>query len=280
MDFTLSIYRQLLLNLQKEGYSFYTYHDYCLGKATGRYVIMRHDIDKHPQNALTIAKIEFSLGIKASYYFQIKQEIFNPQIIKQIANLGHEIGYHYNDLVSAKGNSQKAIESFQTNLALFRSLVPISTVAMHGSPISKYDNRDLWKNYNYKDYGLIGEPYFDIDFSIMHYLTDTGRMWDGERYSVRDRVDNYQLKVNNEPKSDCNQKKNTKRKTRNSRQFHSTTDLINSINCGTFPAQTMMTTHPQRWTDNKLEWLQELILQRLKNVLKWFLVNKSNNFSD
>ena len=274
MDFTLSIYQQLLLTLQKQGYSFFTYHDYCLGKASGRYVIMRHDIDKHPLNALTIAKIEFSLGIKASYYFQIKQEIFNPEIIKQIANLGHEIGYHYNDLVAAKGNAQIAIESFQTNLSLFRSIVPITTVAMHGSPISKYDNRDLWQNYNYKDYGLIGEPYFDIDFSIMHYLTDTGRMWDGERYSVRDRVDNYQLIVNNELKT-----RNAKRKTRNTKHFHSTSNLIESIQNGTFPTQTMMTTHPQRWTDNKSKWLQELILQRLKNVLKWFLVSKSTHIS-
>ncbi len=27
--------------------------------------------------------------------------------------------------------------------------------------LMKYDSRDLWKNFNYKDLGLIGEPYFD-----------------------------------------------------------------------------------------------------------------------
>ncbi|MEI7504835.1 MAG: hypothetical protein WCJ61_16290 [Paludibacter sp.] len=272
MDFTLSIYRQLLLTLQKQGYNFFTFQDFCLGKAEGRYVILRHDIDKYPQNALIIAQIEFSLGIKASYYFQIKQEIFNPEIIKQIANLGHEIGYHYDDLVTAKGNAQKAIESFQINLSLFRSIVPISTVAMHGSPTSKYDNRDLWHNYDYKDYGLIGEPYFDIDFSTMHYLTDTGRMWDGERYSVRDRVDNYQLIVKKQRKI-----RKAKKDNKIVEHLHCTHDLIRSIQRGTFPAQTMMTTHPQRWTDNKLQWLEELIMQRIKNVLKWFLVSKSNH---
>jgi len=274
MDFTLTIYRELLITLQKQGYSFFTFHDFCLGKAIGRYVILRHDIDKHPLNALIIARIEFTLGIQASYYFQTKQEIYNPEIIKQIANLGHEIGYHYNDLVAAKGNAQIAIEGFQANLALFRSFVPITTVAMHGSPTSKYDNRDLWKNYDYKDYGLIGEPYFDIDFSTMHYLTDTGRMWDGERYSVRDRVDNYQFTVNKERKT-----RKTKCKNLKVNHLHNTSDLINSINCGTFPDQAMMTTHPQRWTDNKFQWLEELIMQRFKNVLKWFLVGK-NPISD
>jgi len=35
----------------------------------------------------------------------------------------------------------------------------------------------------------------------------------------------------------------------------------------------MMTTfHPQRWNDNQALWLKELILQRLKNVVKRGLV--------
>ena len=60
---------------------------------------------------------------------------------------------------------------------------------MHGSPMSKYDSKDLWKKYNYKDYNLIGEPYFDVNFNEVFYITDTGRRWDGEKVSVRDRVE-------------------------------------------------------------------------------------------
>jgi hypothetical protein len=56
------------------------------------------------------------------------------------------------------------------------------------SPRSKYNNRDLWKRYDYRDFGIIGEPYFDVDFDKMFYLTDTGRRWDGWRVSVRDKV--------------------------------------------------------------------------------------------
>src|SRR5690625_6415775 len=36
-------------------------------------------------------------------------------------------------------------------------------------------SRDLWKWYSYRDYGIIAEPYFDLDFSRVLYLTDTGR---------------------------------------------------------------------------------------------------------
>jgi len=46
---------------------------------------------------------------------------------------------------------------------------------MHGSPLSKYDNRKIWEKYDYRDYGIIAEPYFDIDFNEVFYMTDKGR---------------------------------------------------------------------------------------------------------
>ena len=46
----------------------------------------------------------------------------------------------------------------------FARWLPIETICMHGSPLSRYDNRKIWEKYNYRDYGIIGEPYFDVDF--------------------------------------------------------------------------------------------------------------------
>jgi hypothetical protein len=257
MDFTLKIYSQFLETLQSQAYSFFTFQEYCEGKAKGKYVILRHDIDKKPYNALRIALLESKMGIRSTYFFLTLKEIFKPTVIKEIAGLGHEIGYHYRDFVDADGNSEKAIQSFQTNLFKLKSIVIINTIAMDGCPWSKYDNKDLWKTHNYKDFGIIGEPYFDIDFNHLHYLTDTGRMWDGERYSVRDKVTSRDDASN---VSTVN--------------YHNTNDLITAIQKGNFPLQLMITTHPQRWTDNKLEWMQELILQRIKNFVKIFLVKR------
>ena len=110
-----------------------------------------------------------------------------PEIIKAIATLGHEIGYHYEDMTIAKGNTDKAFEVFQKHLKYFQQFFPVQTICMHGSPLSKYDSRDIWEKYNYKELGIIREPYFDIDFSKVLYLTDTGRRWDGEKVSVRDK---------------------------------------------------------------------------------------------
>lgn len=51
---------------------------------------------------------------------------------------------------------------------------------MHGSPHSKYDNKLIWGKYNYKEFGLIGEPYLDIDWNEFGYLTDTGSRFAGK----------------------------------------------------------------------------------------------------
>jgi len=57
----------------------------------------------------------------------------------------------------------------------FRQLADVNAICMHGSPKSRYDGKDLWKHYSYNDLGIIGEPYFDMDFNQFFYLTDTGR---------------------------------------------------------------------------------------------------------
>jgi hypothetical protein len=151
----------------------------------------------------------------------------------------------------AKGEEEKAIRLFKDHLKVLRKIAPISTICMHGSPRSRYDNKDLWKHYDYNDYGIIGEPYFDIDFSSVFYLTDTGRRWDGHLYSVRDKVE-----------SDFNL------------EFHHTQEIIETLRIGKLPDQVMFNFHPQRWTDSIFWWVWEKYMQYLKNQIKWVLINQ------
>ncbi len=115
------------------------------------------------------------------------------------------------------------------------------------------------KTYNYHDIGIIGEPYFDVDFSKLFYLTDTGRRWVGFRASLRDKVPVYQdqwiLK---------------------GLVYHTTDSIIDALQNGTLPERLMMTTHPQRWTDNLFQWGKELLAQRTKNAVKHVIVGKNN----
>ena len=60
-----------------------------------------------------MAKLEKNLNIKSTYYFRIVKGSNNPKVINEITALGHEIGYHYEDLTLAKGNYKIAIKLFE-----------------------------------------------------------------------------------------------------------------------------------------------------------------------
>ena len=248
MDFTLNTYYALLETLLAQGFLFQSFTEF-LQSHHHRVIMLRHDVDLRPENSLKIAKLEHDLGISASYYFRAVPESWDEAIICEIAGLGHEIGYHYENLSSCKGKPDRAWEDFQANLAKLRKLATVNTICMHGSPMSRINNLDLWKTHDYKILDILGEPYLDVDFSKVFYLSDTGRRWNHTGVSVRDRVDSgFDIQVN------------------------STGHLMNLARQGRLPKQIMINTHPQRWEDRTLPWLKELVWQNVKNRAKWALV--------
>lgn len=257
MDFTRDKYRELLMALKNKGYTAITFAEYMQDERPERFVILRHDVDLKPQNSLATARIESSLGLRASYYFRAVPESWNGSIIKEIASLGHEIGYHYESLTTCNGDTTAALHDFEANLNKLRELAPVTTICMHGSPRSPWDSKDIWKIKSYRDFGIIGEPYFDVDFADVFYLTDTGRRWDGFNVSVRDKIPVHQ-----------------DRWCREGLVFHSTDDIIHALNANRLPRHIMMTTHPQRWNDSIIPWSKEFVLQNAKNLVKKLLVKQ------
>lgn len=284
-DFTLSTYRQLLSAIIKGGYSIVTFEDWCDNKAHGRYVILRHDVDLNANNSLVVARIEAEMGIRASYYFRVIPQSNIPSVITEIADLGHEIGYHYEDLSLFKGDRAKSIEHFERQLTYFRQFYPVRTICMHGSPASKWDNRDLWKTFNYTDFGIVGEPYFDLLSSEneragnLLYLTDTGRMWDGDKYNVRDKIrTNKRIASQSQTGLDKTMRKDIYSVGNRDLKMHTSFDVIDWLRSVADKDQIMITTHPQRWTDNSLEWYSELLKQRVKNLIKRFLLTSRTDY--
>jgi hypothetical protein len=147
-------------------------------------------------------------------------------------------------LALAGGDLQVAIRQFAENLAYFQKFYPVKTICMHGSSMSSYDNKILWDHYDFKDFGIIGEPYFSIDYNEVFYLTDTGRCWDGRKYSVRDNVqNNFKL------------------------TFHKTSDLIRAAEKGALPDKILLQSHTL-WTDSLLEWGWLKVREKSRGPLK------------
>jgi hypothetical protein len=251
-DFTIDSYTSFLSNLQVSGYNLLTFKDFFFRKSKSKHAVLRHDVDKLPENSLLFALTQNRNEISGTYYFRANPKSFNKNIIQKIASLGHEIGYHYETMDTCHGNVDRAYDEFCRNLEMFRKIVPIETACMHGSPLSKYDNRLIWEKYDYKKLGILAEPYMDVDFNHVFYITDTGRMWDGDKVSIRD--------------------KPRHRLTTIWPSYHSTFNIINALIEGTFPNIAMITIHPQRWTNKKFLWFKELVIQNLKNQVKKSMV--------
>ena len=242
MDFTLQKYGELLQSLQAYGFESLT---------------LRHDVDKLPGNSLRTAKIEAAMGIKGIYYFRAMPESWDEAVIREIAAMGHEIGYHYESLTTCNGDIDAAYADFCQNLERLRKLAPVRSICMHGSPRSPWDSRDIWKKYGYRALGIENEPYLDTDFSKTFYLTDTGRRWDGWKVSVRDKIPRYQDEW-----------------AAQGLIFHTTDDLLEGLRRGVLPKNLMITFHPQRWNPFGLRWCKEAIIQPVKNTVKRIMIKK------
>lgn len=213
LDFTYATYRDLLNAGLTAGYEFLTVEEYLRRKpsdteavgpspdaaaSTGtpkadggnalpeKFVILRHDVDRKPENALAMARLEAEHGISGTYYVRTIGKTFKPDLIRRIEALGHEVGYHFEDLDRTDGDQEAALESFRTELAKLRTIVDIETVCMHGNPLTPHDNRDLLKGADFDEFDLLGEAYLSADFTDLTYFSDTGRTWRDGPLKVKD----------------------------------------------------------------------------------------------
>ena len=248
MDFTLKKYKQLLNTLQRNAYPIYRVTDFLdAHNEHDKLIILRHDVDKRPDNALAMAELESRFGIQSTYYFRTIETVFKRDVIEKINKMGHEVGYHYEVLARSNGDFKKAIELFEKEIQQLREIVPVETICMHGSPLSKWRDKDLWERYNFEDYDIKGDAFTSVDFGEISYFTDTGRRWDGDKFNIRDRVGSGQLW-----------------------QVRTTDELILLFERGEVK-RAMINVHPQRWNDNIGPWMRELIGQNIKNIGKWML---------
>ena len=311
MDFTIKTYKNLLNAFISKGYKFLTVSEYIASdiQMEEPIIMLRHDVEARYENALLLAQIQSDAGLKGTYYFRIFPKKKNEEIIRQIVAMGHEIGYHYDDLSHCKGDKEKAIERFQQHLGWLRQFGSVTTISMEGAPLSKYDNRDLWTKplltnspltthhslittpnsllpqslslsvspslnlsvpqslslspltthispppSHYSHFCIKTEPYFDLDFDKIFYITDTARRWDGWNYSRRDKMKQQTLWISK------------------GWYYHHTSDIIAALHEDLFPTQLMMTFHPQRWAINLRQWISEMIKQNLKNPIKRILI--------
>ena len=249
-DFTYETYDRLITAVRDQGYEFLTMREYLSREDhPEQFVVMRHDVDRKRENARDMAEIEADAGVSTSYYFRAIEKTFRPEILGAVADLGHEVGYHYEDVDTADGDLAAAQRSFADNLARFREHVDSETVAMHGNPLTSHDNRELWERASFEDHDVLGEVYLSVDFTNLVYFSDTNRTWYDERTIVND----WPVGPARKPQ-----------------QIQSTGDLIGLVEAEQFPRLYLLT-HPNRWAETTAEWVGEYAKDTVINAGKFGL---------
>lgn len=250
-DFSAVQYAALCQALVDAGYRSLTFADFIARQAalglTDKIVILRHDVDRVPATALALARAEQALGLRASYYFRVPAS-FAPEVIREVAALGHEVGLHYESLDKARGDIPTALRLFAEDLTKMRTLTPVTTIAMHGNPATPHDNRDLWQHADLADYGLTGEAYLTPDFSKLLYYSDTGRTWHPGEANLFDRLPPGKIEPAGKPPA------------------VSTRDLLEIIQQEN--RNLYLVTHPERWPATALGWAVSTAKDIAANALK------------
>lgn len=247
-DFTLEKYAQLCDTVKCSPHRIMTIKQYLeAGQPQEFTVVLRHDVDRALPKAIRMAELEAAHGIRATYYVRMTEGLFQPPALRHLRELGHEIGYHYEVLARAKGDLQQAIALFAQELKRFRQIVPVDTVSMHGSPLSRWNNLDLWQTYDFRAYD-VEEAYLSIDYAELYYFTDTGRGWDAGRYNLRDHAPSR----------------------RPSERVRTTDELMDCLR--TSPARSILiNAHPNRWTTGWLAWGVSASSDWFINQAKWVI---------
>ena len=275
LDFTLNKYQELCNVIAESKYTLLTLDEYFSStQLPDKFIIIRHDVDDEPEYSLKMAQLEHDSNIKSTYYFRTTENVFKRETIKKICSLGHEVGYHYEVLDEAAGNYVKAIEIFEQNLDKFRQVCDVKTIAQHGSPLigtlnatsvsgiygiikniirgnkvfTNWINVDIWNEYDFTDFGIMGEAYISMDFNNVFYLSDTGMSWNN-RYRIKDVVNqtspsfNMDLKVSN------------------------TNDIMNMIKSGKVN-HIYLLVHADQWRDKRSDWIKWSTLKHIRNMGK------------
>jgi len=209
MDFLYKIYIDLLDLLKEKGYHFCGYKNHENFK---RCVILRHDVDFSLEKALQFAKIENENNVKSTYFVLLSTNFYNVfskesgDILKEIQNLGHDIGLHFDE----KKYEITNIDTLQYYILKESKVLEeaienkIESVSMHRPSKWILDN-------DIKLDGIINS-YSNYFFKEFKYLSDSRMFWREKVLEIVEKANYDKLHILTHPFWYDNHKETTKEK--------------------------------------------------------------------
>jgi len=172
-DFTYKHYIETLQKARKT-HTFYTFENFP-EQPEARFILLRHDIDAQIWKALKMAKVDYDLGISATFFVRLhgpynlfREPSYNA--ILRIAELGHEIGYHYEPLFYTEHNLPvEETIIFEIKLLNKMFKINIRSIAPHMPSLSNLKLGKIRERFN--------DPYSPRFFAKIKYISDSNKKW-------------------------------------------------------------------------------------------------------
>lgn len=174
-DFTEINYKKLLILAKKK----YEFSFFNLSKNKVPTILWRHDVDISINRAYRLAQIENSLNVKSTYFLHIHSIFYNlfeknnSELIKNILNLGHQIGLHfepqfYSEYISNKQMKQSV--KFEKDILEKLFKTKIRAISFHNP------TRDILDRFNQERIcGLFNT--YGKKFKNFEYVSDSNGYW-------------------------------------------------------------------------------------------------------
>ena len=143
MQFNIDGYKYLLKKAKEKQYIFSAYQE-----KKEQMIFLRHDVDVSPHLALKMAQIEYELGIKSTYFFMLRSPFYNlfsranDSIVREIINMGHHIGLHFDEGYYSKNLDLQVLIDEEIDILEKNFNIKIDTVSFH-QPSQKIINNEV-----------------------------------------------------------------------------------------------------------------------------------------
>jgi hypothetical protein len=155
-----------------------------IGPDTESFIVLRHDVEFSVERSLQMARLEWMLGIRSSYFFQIRNDAYNLfsarniQAVREIGQMGHHIGLHVH--LGMLDHTNRIRDYIVQDAEAMEKMIKM--------PIDRFSYHRPSKevlSLNLKIDGMINtydEKYFEfrignLDKLNIHYLADSRHQW-------------------------------------------------------------------------------------------------------
>ncbi len=190
---TLKNYEQIISKLLSSGYSCKKFHTV---EPKNKEFVLRHDLDMSPSRALKMARLEARMGVYSTYFVLVRTNIYNhlstenKNAIKEILQLGHEIGLHLDADYYSLNNIDRFAKLESNILEDFHN-TKVRVISFHRPQKSLLGSNEL--------IGGRIHTYMPRFFTEMGYCSDSKGQWNDFPFELQNFKDGKALQVLTHP---------------------------------------------------------------------------------